>query len=75
MQIDEHTKIEDANSKNISDMLADFKQEFQKLNLDVDLDETSKKKKSRSSAIPPPSSRWTARSRTTPLDRRNSRSN
>lgn len=37
MQFDERTKIEDANSKKISDLLADYKQEFQKLNRDVDL--------------------------------------
>lgn len=37
MQFDERSRIEDANSKKISDLLADYKKEFQTLNRDMEL--------------------------------------
>ena len=37
MQFDERIRIEDANSKKISDLLADYKKEFQTLTRDVEL--------------------------------------
>ena len=37
MQFDERIKIESANDKRISDLLADYKKEFQKLTKDIEL--------------------------------------